>query len=61
VAGRTGYPEYLRDADVADVAVVALPGVAGILGITALGGFLGYRQAKVGFILRAAGSARLLQ
>jgi hypothetical protein len=61
VAGRTGYPEYLRDADVADVAVVALPGVAGILGITALGGFLGYRQAKVGFILRAAGSARFLQ
>jgi len=59
--GRVGYPAYLRDADVAEVAVVALPGLAGIIGITALGGFLGYRQAKVGFILRAAGSARFLQ
>ena len=60
-SGRAGYPEYLRDDDVAEVAVVALPGLAGILGITALGGFLGYRQAKVGYILRAAGSARFLQ
>jgi len=60
-AGRVGYPAYLRDADVAEVAVVALPGLAGIVGITALGGFLGYRQAKVGYILRAAGSARFLQ
>ena len=41
--------------------MVALPGLAGIVGITALGGFLGYRQAKVGYILRAAGSARFLQ
>ncbi|MCX6484185.1 MAG: hypothetical protein NT146_13170 [Mycobacterium sp.] len=60
-AGPAGYPESLRDADFAEVAVVALPGLAGILGITALGGFLGYRQAKVGYILRAAGSARFLQ
>jgi len=59
--GRVGYPAYLRDADIAEVAVVALPGLAGIVGITALGGFLGYRQAKVGYILRAAGSARFLQ
>lgn len=60
-AGRAGYPAYLQDADIAEVAVVALPGLAGIVGITALGGFLGYRQAKVGFVLRAAGSARFLQ
>jgi hypothetical protein len=60
-AGPAGYPESLRDADFAEVAVVALPGLAGIIGITALGGFLGYRQAKVGYILRAAGSARFLQ
>ena len=33
---------------------------AAILGATALGGFLGYRQAKVGFALRAAGTARFL-
>jgi len=60
-AGPAGYPESRRDADFAEVAVVALPGLAGIVGITALGGFLGYRQAKVGYILRAAGSARFLQ
>jgi hypothetical protein len=60
-AGPTGYPESLPDADFAEVAVVALPGLAGIVAITALGGFLGYRQARVGYILRAAGSARFLQ
>jgi hypothetical protein len=27
----------------------------------ALGGFLGYRQAKVGYMLRAGGIARFLQ
>jgi len=59
--GPAGYPGYLPDADFAELAVVALPGLAGIVGITALGGFLGYRQAKVGYMLRAAGSARFLQ
>jgi hypothetical protein len=58
--GRLGYPAYLRNADFAQVAAVALPGLAAILGVTALGGFLGYRQAKAGFVLRAAGTARFL-
>ena len=58
--GRLGYPAYLRNADFAQVAAVALPGLAAILGATALGGFLGYRQAKAGFVLRAAGTARFL-
>jgi hypothetical protein len=58
---RLGYPEYLRDADFAEVAVVALPGLGGIIAITALGGFLGHRQAKAGYVLRAAGTARFLQ
>jgi hypothetical protein len=61
VAARAGYPGYLRDADMARVATLALSGLAGILGMTALGGFLGYRQAKVGYMLRAGGIARFLQ
>jgi hypothetical protein len=60
-AARAGYPGYLRDADMAQVATLALSGLAGILGMTALGGFLGYRQAKVGYMLRAGGIARFLQ
>lgn len=43
------------------IAAVALPGLAGIAALTALGGFLGYRQAKAGYVLRAAGTARFLQ
>jgi len=58
---RAGYPGYLRDADMAQVATLALSGLAGILGMTALGGFLGYRQAKVGYMVRAGGIARFLQ
>lgn len=60
-AARAGYPGYLRDADMAQVATLALSGLAGILGMTALGGFLGYRQAKVGYMVRAGGIARFLQ
>lgn len=60
-AARAGYPSYLRDADMAQVATLALSGLAGILGMTALGAFLGYRQAKVGYMLRAGGIARFLQ
>ena len=29
--------------------------------VSALGGFLGYRQAKAGYVLRAAGTVRFLQ
>jgi hypothetical protein len=60
-AARAGYPGYLRDADMAQVATLALSGLAGILGMTALGAFLGYRQAKVGYMVRAGGIARFLQ
>ncbi len=58
---RVGYPNYLRDAKIGEVAVFALPGIAGILALTALGGFLGYRQAKAGHVVRAAGTARFLR
>lgn len=60
-SARTGYPEYLRNAKIGDVAALALPGVAGIIALTALGGVVGYRQAKAGHLVRAAGPARFLQ
>ncbi|MGY4708118.1 hypothetical protein ACXDF8_00865 [Mycolicibacterium sp. CBM1] len=61
VSTRVGYPKYLRDAKVGEVAALALPGFAGILALTALGGFLGYRQAKAGHVVRAAGTSRFLR
>lgn len=65
VAGTTnpasaGLPAVPR-ADLGRIAAVALPGLAGIAALTALGGFLGYRQAKAGYVLRTAGTARFLQ
>ena len=56
-----GYPEALRPADVGVLAAAALPGLAAIAGLTALGGFLGYRQARAGYLVRAAGVGRFLQ
>jgi len=58
---RVGYPEYLREAKIGEVAIFALPGVLGILALTALGGFLGYRQAKASHVVRATGTARFLR
>ncbi len=60
-AFRAGYPEYLRTAAIAEIALVALAGVTGLAGLTAAGGLLGYRQAKAGHAVRAAGTARFLQ
>lgn len=45
---------------VTDLAEAALPGTVGLLGLSGLGGLIGYRQAKAGFALRAAGTARFL-
>ena len=58
---RLGYPAELRDADFAKIAALALPGLAAIVGMTAFGGVIGYRQAKAGYLLRAAGAGRFLQ
>jgi hypothetical protein len=58
---RAGYPPYLRSARIGEVAALALPGVAGIVALTAMGGLVGYRQAKAGHAVRAAGTARFLQ
>jgi len=58
---RVGYPQYLREAKIGEVAVLALPGFAGLLALTALGGFLGYRQARAGHVPRTAGVSRFLE
>lgn len=57
---RIGYPDYLREATVAQIAALALAGAAGLGALTGAGGVVGYRQAKAGFALRAAGTARFL-
>jgi hypothetical protein len=59
-APRLGYPDELRNADISRIAALALPGLAAIAGMTALGGLLGYRQAKASYVLRAAGAGRFL-
>lgn len=44
----------------AKVAAQALPGLVGLAALTGVGGLLGYRQAKAGFALHAAGTAGYL-
>jgi hypothetical protein len=56
-----GYPEELRSADITKLALMALPGLAAIAGMTALGGVIGYRQARAGYVLQTAGAGRFLQ
>ena len=54
---RVGYPEYLRSAKMVELAGFAAMGVAGMFALTAVGGLVGYRQAKAGHTVRAAGTA----
>jgi hypothetical protein len=58
---RVGYPEYLREARTGEVAALAVPGAVGLFALTALGGVVGYRQARAGHLVRAAGTARFMQ
>lgn len=60
-SGQSELPDRLRQTNLGNIAATALPGLAGIAALTALGGFLGYRQAKAGYVLRAAGTARFLR
>jgi hypothetical protein len=64
VTFRAGYTDYLRTATAGDLAAVALPGTAGIFVITALGGLVGFRQARAAQALppaNIANVARFLQ
>jgi hypothetical protein len=58
---RVGYADYLRAATVGELAVVALPGTAGIVVITALGGLLGFRQARAMQALPPANIANVVR
>ena len=57
---RSGYVDYLRAAGLGQVAAAAVPGLTGILVLTCAGGLLGYRQARVGRIVRASGPERFM-
>jgi len=56
-----GYPAELRSDDLGRIASSALPGLAALVGVTLLGGVIGFRQARAGYLLRAAGAGRFLQ
>jgi hypothetical protein len=58
---RVGYATYLRSASMREVASIAMLGLSGLIVLTAAGGVVGYRQAKAGLAVRAAGTARFLQ
>jgi hypothetical protein len=61
VAFRAGYSDYLRNAGMAQITALAVPGAAAILLFTLGGGFIGYRQARAGHLIRAEGITRFLR
>jgi hypothetical protein len=61
VAFRAGYGDYLRNAGMAQITAIAVPGAAAILIFTVGGGFIGYRQARAGHVIRAEGMSRFLR
>jgi hypothetical protein len=61
VAFRAGYSDYLRNAGMAQITAIAVPGAAAILIFTLGGGFIGYRQARAGHVIRAEGMSRFLR
>jgi len=61
VAFRAGYSDYLRNAGMAQITAIAVPGAAAILIFTVGGGFIGYRQARAGHVIRAEGMSRFLR
>ena len=61
VAFRAGYSDYLRNAGMAEITAIAVPGALAILLFSLGGGFIGYRQARAGHIIRAEGITRFLR
>lgn len=58
---RAGYSDYLRNAGMAQITAIAVPGAAAILLFSLGGGFIGYRQARAGHVIRAEGITRFLR
>ena len=61
VAFRAGYSDYLRNAGIGQITAIAAPGAASILLFTIGGGFIGYRQARAGHLVRTEGLVRFLR
>ena len=61
IAFRAGYSEYLRNAGLARITAIAVPGAVAILLFTVGGGFIGYRQARAGHVIRAERITRFLR
>jgi hypothetical protein len=61
VAFRAGYSDYLRNAGLAQITAIAVPGAVAILLFAVGGGFLGYRQARAGHVIRTEGIGRFLR
>ena len=61
VSYRAGYSDYLRNAGLAQITAIAVPGAAAILLFSLGGGFIGYRQARAGHVIRAEGITRFLR
>lgn len=61
ISYRAGYSDYLRNAGMAQITAIAVPGAAAILLFSLGGGFIGYRQARAGHVIRAEGIARFLR
>lgn len=57
---RTGYADYLRQASTADLLWAVLPGLGGMVLMTAVGGAVGFRQARAAQTLPAPHIARFL-
>ena len=60
ISYRAGYSDYLRNAGMAQITAIAVPGAAAILLFSLGGGFVGYRQARAGHVIRAEGITRFL-
>jgi hypothetical protein len=58
---RAGYSDYLRNAGMAQITAIAVPGAVAILLFSVGGGFIGYRQARAGHVIRAEGIGRFLR
>jgi hypothetical protein len=58
---RAGYSDYLRNAGMAQIVAIAVPGAVAILLFAVGGGFIGYRQARAGHVIRAEGIGRFLR
>jgi hypothetical protein len=56
-----GYPAELHPDDLGRIASTAMPGLAALAAMTILGGVIGFRQARAGYLLRAAGAGRFLR